>query len=235
MDRMSLFLASILLTISTVSAQSAGFESQRFYVDLDFLVTETPLLTDAAFYDDYSEETAQTELNFTGWTYWNVSNGTVDKVRSGDLGVTCQFVSCVDLDGTSGDAGLFRTSNPINLLGGFEYTFIAWISGNQRNLTRDTVNFGLLNRDLSEFASTTAVLDGDAPFTKYTLTYRPARNTYKHLFFENQGGDDVGAILGQVSLEGERAVPLPGALPLMLAAIGGLGLIRRRGGLRSAT
>ena len=45
------------------------------------------------------------------------------------------------------------------------------------------------------------------------------------LSFQNGGGDTIGAVLTGMTLS---AVPLPAGLPLLLTALGGLGLIVRR-------
>ncbi|TNF64544.1 MAG: VPLPA-CTERM sorting domain-containing protein [Rhodobacteraceae bacterium] len=45
------------------------------------------------------------------------------------------------------------------------------------------------------------------------------------LTFQNAGGDNIGAILTSVKL---TVVPLPAGLPLLLTALGGLGLMVRR-------
>lgn len=59
-----------------------------------------------------AENGCNSALNYAGWSGWTVSNGSVDLVRSGNFGITCRggSGSCVDLDGSTGDAGRFATA-----------------------------------------------------------------------------------------------------------------------------
>lgn len=192
------------------------------------LSTATPL-----FSDNFDSDAAASVLNFTGFVNWDVSDGTVDYIRSGGFGISCHGGSggCVDLDGSTGNAGILTSKTAFNLTAGTEYTLSFWLSGNQRGGAPDTLSYGI--------GSVTGLLSdipSDQPFTQYTLTFTPTADFMGNIFFSLAGGDNVGAILDDVQLSaaGQNVgVPEPGSLGLLalgLLALGLLGLATRRTG-----
>ena len=84
--------------------------------------------------------------------------------------------------------------------------------------------FGITNGVLSQTESF-AWNDG---YTTFNIAFTVAANTSGSIFFQDQGNDNLGVILDRVSVSEAAVVPLPASLPLILAGLGGLGLLRRR-------
>lgn len=183
------------------------------------------------FFEDFSEEATAfgSTLNFTGFDQFAVSAGTVDLIRSGGFGITCATVGCVDLDGSTGNAGLL--SAPFGLQGGLTYTISAFLSGNQRTGATETIEFGIAESGGTvAAASTTVSLAPGSAFAEYTLSYTPVADVTGSLFFQDFGNDNIGAILDRVSIASDGQTPPPIPLPapalLLLGGLGGLGALR---------
>lgn len=172
------------------------------------------------FEENFDDEAATygTVENFTNFSTFSVSGGTVDLIEDpgNPYGLTCETAGgCIDLDGSTGNAGL--VSDIITLDAGQEYTLSFDLSGNQRG-GEDTVTVTFYT-----------VLDSigvsyDAGWNTYTYSFFGDGNDYQ-LGFQNLGGDNVGALLDNVVIS---AVPVPAAGFLLLGALGGFGLMRRR-------
>jgi hypothetical protein len=170
-----------------------------------------------------------TELNMAP-TGWLSNNGTVDWVKNLDFGIHCFGGSkgCVDLDGTSGVAGVLETQTPFTLVAGKTYELSAEISGNQRNSSTDNFEFGFLHGvNLSGILKSTSVTGiTGSMYTLYTLFFTPSSTVSARAFFyDTAGGDNIGPILDQVRV---TAVPLPAAAWLMLSGLAALGAVARR-------
>lgn len=167
------------------------------------------------FQDGFDDENAA--LNYSSFENWTVHGGAVDTISSGSFGIDCVGGSgiCIDLDGSSGDAGDLVTNDTF---AAGVYTLSFALSGNQRVTSADdevTVLFG----DLSESIS---ILDPSAPFVVFTRTVTVGAGG-DVLTFSHAGGDNVGLILDNVTI---TPVPLPGALYLFVTA--GMGLFAGR-------
>ena len=104
--------------------------------------------------DDFETGVKGGNVTPTGWT---VSDGSVDVVYPGWFGGLCLSSGrCVDLDGSTGNAGVLSQS--LNLNAGWTYTLSFDIAGNRRNAGSETV--------LVSFGSASS-----------TLMARPARTT----------------------------------------------------------
>lgn len=168
------------------------------------------------FEDDFSSYGATTELNadsaFFGGN-WAVSGGTVDYLVEGsDFGNLCVGGgSCIDLDGSTNDAGLFSS---ISFAAG-SYVLDLSLFGSGRGSTESvTISLGSWSTTIGSIGST-----DDASGSWAFSTDGGA------LTFQNAGGDNIGAILSDVTLS---AVPLPAGLPLLATGLGLIGLIGRR-------
>ena len=176
------------------------------------------------FSEDFSDEATAdgTQLNYTGFDQFGVSGGTVDLILSGGYGITCETIGCVDLDGSTGQAGLL--SSPLNFLGGVTYSVNARLSGNQRGGANDTgtssVGAYTLNWNL-------AASDG---FADYNFSFSFATDTVASLSFKDDGRDNIGTILDRVSItyDDVSAVPLPASALLLIGGLGGMGALRLR-------
>ena len=174
-------------------------------------------------FDSEAGAVGNSSLNYNSFANWSVSNGTVDVVSNGGWGITCAGGSgkCVDLDGSTGNAGVF-TSSLLSLAAG-TYTFSFDISGNQRNHWADSMTMtlgGFLNQSFS--------LASSAPWTTQTYNFTVASATSNYIVFNHAGGDNIGIMLDNVSLKMTSQVPEPSAFILLGLGLLGLGLSRRK-------
>lgn len=179
-------------------------------------------------YSDNFDTIASTQLNIAP-TGWHSINGTVDSILSGGYSITCNGGSggCVDLDGSTSQAGYLLTSDTFNLVGGQTYQLSAYISGNQRGGPPTDVNFGFFDSSNLVLASKTInAIGSSSPFTLYTVLFTPATSIVAKLFFNDVlGTNNIGPILDDVSV---TAVPLPAAAWLLLSGLAGIGAMARR-------
>ena len=168
--------------------------------------------------DNFDSETAM--LNYAGFANWDVNNGTVDTVATGTFSIACSGGSaiCVDLDGSTSDSGILSTKEKFDV-GVYILSFD--ISGNQRGMADDTVE--VIFGDYSE----TFTLASNAPWQTITRNVEVTNSMLDGtLSFENEGGDNFGIILDNVSV---GVVPIPAAAWLFGSALLGLvGYSRKR-------
>jgi hypothetical protein len=181
--------------------------------------------------DDFSSYAATTVLNagdglFAG--VWETVDGTVDYLRLGSsFGNLCRgSVACIDLDGSTSNAGVFQTVESF-APGDYRLSFV--IYGSSRGDTNDvTVSLGGLNLVQSITSA------GDWIVADILATIGAGGSK---LSFSNFGGDNLGAILDSVKLvrvgDVVPGIPLPAAAPLLMGGLGLLGMLgwrRRRDG-----
>ncbi len=187
------------------------------------------------FPDNFDADSASSVLNFNGLINWTVSGGTIDYIRSGGFGISCVGGTggCLDMDGSTRDAGRITTRQVFDFDDGVEYTFELMLSGNQRGGASDTVTYGLISVDTG-FESTLSAgpLAPSAPFATFSGSLLGQNFTGNWRFFiEGAGGDNIGAILDNVVLRDNRTanVPEPATLLLSGLALLAAGAVRRRG------
>jgi hypothetical protein len=170
---------------------------------------------------------------------WSViaGEGTVDRIKSGTYSLSCfgNTGGCVDLDGTSNNAGIMVSDGSFVLQAGGQYLLTAQMSGNQRSVPYpalsgpDTLTFGF--RDASNLnmilaSQTIANIQSTQPFTLISLLFTVGSSPVNaKIFFEAAGGDNVGPILDDVTLS---QVPLPAAAWLLGSGLLGLFAVGRR-------
>ncbi|WP_137937165.1 PEP-CTERM sorting domain-containing protein [Chitinivorax sp. B] len=185
--------------------------------------------------DGFDVDSTQTILNFDGYTNWTVSNGSTDYYFNDSL--TCAYGSaggCVDLDGTTGQAGRMTSRKSYTFQAGYTYSLFGDIGGSQRsNGGNDTVTFGILQGGLPSYTRVVSDLAWNADWSTYELSFVPTTNFTGQLFFQNDGGDNIGALLDNVMFlttapEPGGTTPLPGTLAILGLGLTALGLIRAR-------
>ena len=180
-----------------------------------FFVAARPAAATVVFTDNFDSETLA--FNYTGFAKWTVSNGTVDLIGPGFFDLFPGNGRYVDLDGSTSDAGLL-TTNISFAPGSYVLTFL--LGGNQRDFPADTVFVSFGADNLTPLGIT---LNSGDPLGLHTITFTSAFGGT--LSFEQPGGDNVGLILDNVTLE---QVPEPGSLLLLGSGLAALGLWRRR-------
>jgi hypothetical protein len=180
------------------------------------------------FFDNFEEE-APGGLNYDAFHNWTVSGGTVDVIPATDLGLPASHGFVVDLDGSTAQAGIME-SNALTLAAG-SYTLSFDLAGSQRGDVNIVDVFVGTSASGGAFGSNTYTLDSGDPFSTFSIPFTVGTSTADgRIFFHNRGGDNVGALLDNVSVTA-TAVPEPSALLSLsfgLAALGLAGRGRRR-------
>lgn len=176
------------------------------------------------FQDNFDSEAGapgQSSLNYNSFTNWTVSDGTVDVVSNGGWGINCvgNTGKCVDLDGSSGNAGIF-TSTALTLTAG-EYLLSFDISGNQRGGAADN-----LLVTLGGFFNDSFSLSPLDPWVTVTHSFTVSSTSSNSFIFNHAGGDNVGIMLDNVSLV--RAVPEPATIAMFGLGLLGVGFARKK-------
>lgn len=209
-----------------------SFKSAAATASLLAALAAAPAQAGIIFSDNFDADNATSLLNFDNLINWTVSGGTIDYIRSGGFGISCTGGTggCLDMDGSTGNAGRITTRQVFDFDDGVEYFFDIELSGNQRGGNTDSVLFGLINVD-SGFESflTAGPLAPSAPFTTFggTLLGQNFAGNWR-LFVEGVGGDNIGAILDNAVLRDNRTVPEPATLLLSGLALLAAGAARRR-------
>jgi hypothetical protein len=172
------------------------------------------------FSDDFEGQAEGINLTPSGWT---VSNGSVDVVGRNFFDALC-FGSgtCIDLDGSTLDAG--ELSRSFSLVAGSTYQLAFDLAGNRRGTGTEagTVSFGTASLAFSLDDS-----QSNAPYQRFTLDFTPTSNGPYQLTFANNGGDNTGAILDNVSIS-VSAVPEAQTYLMMALGLAALAFARRR-------
>lgn len=198
-----------------------------------------------------AENGGNTALNYNGFNGLTVTGGTVDLVKSGDFGIICSGGSgaCVDLDGSTNNSGL-TSSNSYAFNSGDRVALSFLWSGNQRNVppndafqvlfnfggtvsgtwgsqstTFGSSNFGSFNS--SFIGVNISNIPPGFAMTDYTLFFDATSAGSVNFSLEDQGNDNVGIIIDNVSLA-VGAVPEPSAWALMILGFGAVGAAARR-------
>lgn len=167
----------------------------------------------AVIFSDNFDQEAPGGLNFTTFDKWDVTDGTVDVIPvGGSFNYYPGNGSYVDLDGSTGDAGVLTTKQAFNP-GTYLLKFVLGGSTVQNNLNDVLVSFGSLN-EIFTVAS-------DDPLKQFTRAV--TLGSASKLSFSNAGGDNIGAILDSASVE---TIPTPVLLPGLIGL--GIGVLRKR-------
>lgn len=188
------------------------------------------------FCDNFDSENGGVgTINYTGFSNWTVSGGSVDLI--GYTGLVGPYWDLqpgnglyLDMDGSNYDAGKI-TSIPLSLEAG-DYVLSFDVAGNQRSYGSDSVNVQVGEGSLLDDFVT--VMDTD-DFSTVSISFTVDSATTTSISFEGIGGDNIGLLLDNVCLlyndvnnPGGNAVPAPGAVLLSGIGVGIVGWLRRR-------
>jgi hypothetical protein len=192
-------------------------------------ITITAVSVHAAtiFSDNFNSENGgvanSSTLNYNSFANWTVSppgpNGTVDLIGNGYFDFYPGNGLYVDLDGSSGSAGTL-TSSSLSL-GPGSYSFTFNLGGSQRGDT-NIVHVSVSGTAVAQ----TYMVNSSDPLALETISFTLLIPTTVDLVFHNDGGDNIGAILDNVTLS---TVPDGGSTAVFLAAgLLTLAALRRR-------
>ena len=182
------------------------------------IIAAQPARSDVVLLDDTfdSEHGGIGEGEYNNFANWNVRDGTVDLIDGKFLNAPSHHL-IVDLDGTSNQAGILESRQSFELVPGV-YRLQFDLAGTQRGQT-DTATVALGNLFMESFT-----LPSDAPFETIARDISVTSPTSAMLSFHNQGGDNVGLLLDNVSLV---AVPEPFSIGFTTLAMA-IGFYRSR-------
>lgn len=200
---------------------------RRALVGTSLLVAlASPTAAAPIFSDDFSADALALNADPLQWT---VTDGTVDVVGTGSFAFLCAGgpspSRCVDLDGSTGNAGTMTSDSFVLAPGDYELSF--WLAGNQRGGAADSVTVSV---QLPSLYTESFILTSGAAWTQFvrTFSYADAAAPFS-IVFNHAGGDNVGIVLDNVSLD-PVAVPEPGTLTLLgTGALMVARRLRRRG------
>jgi hypothetical protein len=136
-------------------------------------------------------------------------------------------LNCVDMDGSTMAAGTL--SYNFSYVADAVYTIIFYWAGNGRSGS-DSMSVTLDGLTIVDLVD----VPWDSPWTGEIGVFSPSTSGVATLAFAHAGGDNVGILLDDISIESEGGdpfhgeVPEPGTLALLAGGLALAGLLRRR-------
>ena len=180
------------------------------------------------FSDNFNSENGGTgALNYAGFSQFAISGGTVDLIGNGFFDFYPGNGLYVDLDGSTNDAGLM-TADPF-ILGPGSYTLSFYLGGSTRGDAPNAVNVNVTGLLGGSYASPTYTLASSDPLALKQVGFTiGVPGDLLWFSFQNAGGDNVGAILDNVSLDSNETAPVPEPASMLLLGSGIVAVARRR-------
>lgn len=203
--------------------------SGAFAASLTLLGAMAPAEASPLFSDTFDGDASGSVLNFNSFANWNVVNGTVDYLK-GYPGISCLAGGCVDLDGSTNQAGRMVSKQSFVIDGATVYRLSVTFSGSQRNgYGTDNIKWGITNGVADWAYGYDQGIAWNAAFNTLNSQFTGIGGSF-HLFVEDTGShDNVGTILDSISFQSlPSSVPEPGALALVGLGIALIMLTKRR-------
>jgi hypothetical protein len=145
-----------------------------------------------------AEHSGTYSLNYTSFSNWEVSAGSVDLVGTwpyDDFLPTSQGLY-VDLDGTTASAGTLRSRTSFDLQPG-TYRLRFRMAGTPRpDQPANTVNVSV-----GSYLQRTLTLSSYAPLTDYSYTFTVTQRGTAQISFQHLGGDNYGNFIDDIRFE----------------------------------
>jgi hypothetical protein len=198
-----------------------SLKSAAVAVALTAALASAPAHAGIIFQDNFDSDNAASALNFNSLLNWTVDRGTIDYIRSGGFGINCVGGAggCLDMDGSTGDAGRITSKQSFTLTPGVNYFIDVTLSGNQRGGADDNVVIGMVDANGNEFDLSIGPLSPNAPFATFGGTFVFQPGSWK-MYVEGIGGDNIGAILDNYVLRDDREVSVPEPATMLLFSLG---------------
>jgi len=199
-----------------------------------------PAFAGVIFEDNFDGEpgtgdggSGQSGINYGSFANWSITDGTVDLVANGDFasgpGILCQGGAgkCVDLDGSSGNAGTMTSIGILLAPGSYALRYaLAGVDAGFGQSAAGVPNIvdvlvQSVGGAMALFTAQATLAQGD-PYSQFGGTFQVNTQSTVEIVFQNQGGDNFGAMLDDVAL---LSVPLPSTAALFAAGL--LVLLRR--------